>query len=48
MGIQDKEISKDFIFSSRGINHKIDGGDILVLLGYKQDIQKFMNEILQL
>ena len=45
LGIQDKELSKNFIFTSRGINHKIDGGDILVLLGHKEDLEKFIKEV---
>ena len=45
LGIQDKELSKNFIFTSRGINHKIDEGDILVLLGHKEDLEKFINEV---
>lgn len=45
LGIQDKEIGKEFIFSSRGINHKIDDGDILVILGKSADIKRFVNFI---
>jgi len=45
LGIQDKELSKSFIFTSRGINHKIDEGDILVLLGHKKDLEKFKSEM---
>ena len=45
LGIQDKEISNKFIFSSRGINHKIDEDDILVVLGHKNDILNFIKDI---
>jgi len=45
LGIQDKEISNQFIFSSRGINHKIDEDDIIVVLGYKSDIIRFKKEV---
>jgi len=45
LGIQDKEISNEFIFSSRGINHKIDEGDVIVVLGHTNDIQNFINKI---
>jgi voltage-gated potassium channel len=45
LGIQDKEISNEFIFSSRGIDHKIDEDDILVVLGYKNDILDFIKNI---
>lgn len=41
IGIQDKELSHEFIFSSRGINHKLDSGDILVVLGREEDIKLF-------
>ena len=41
LGIQDKEISDEFIFFSTGMNHKIDAGDTLVVLGHFQDLQKF-------
>lgn len=41
LGIQDREISSDFIFSSRGINHKLDNGDTIVILGKSQDIENF-------
>lgn len=46
IGIKDKEISDDFIFSSAGINHKIDGGDILVVIGHKKDVQRFIKEMI--
>ena len=41
LGIQDKELSDKFIFFSTGINHKIDAGDTLVLLGHFDDLTKF-------
>ena len=46
LGIQDKEISNDFIFSSRGINHRIDENDIIVVLGKKEDIARFKKKVL--
>ena len=45
LGIQDKEISNKFIFSSRGINHKIDEDDIVVVLGEKENILDFKKDI---
>ena len=45
LGIQDKEISDKFIFFSTGINHKIDAGDTLVLLGHEHNLKKFRDEI---
>jgi voltage-gated potassium channel len=41
LGIQDKEIQDKFIFYSNGINHKIDYGDTIVLLGKDKDLQNF-------
>lgn len=43
LGIQDKELSDKFIFFSTGINHKIDQGDTLVVLGHASDLKKFKN-----
>lgn len=45
LGIQDKELSEDFIFFSAGINHKIDEGDTLVLLGRPTELAKFKESI---
>ncbi|MBI3874040.1 MAG: hypothetical protein HY307_03430, partial [Arcobacter sp.] len=44
LGIQDKELSKEFIFTSRGINHKIDDGDTIVVLGKNDDISKLLED----
>jgi len=41
IGITDKEISDNFIFATKGINHKFDAGDILVLLGESQVLENF-------
>jgi voltage-gated potassium channel len=41
LGIQDKEISDKFIFFSTGINHKIDAGDTIVMLGFDHDLREF-------
>jgi len=45
LGIQDKEIGDKFIFFSTGINHKIDSGDTLVILGHEHNLEKFKDEI---
>lgn len=42
LGVQDKEIQEKFIFYSSGINHKIDDGDTLVLLGKSDNLQTFI------
>jgi voltage-gated potassium channel len=41
LGIQDKEIQDKFIFYSSGINHKVDEGDTIVLLGKHLDLINF-------
>jgi len=41
IGIADKELGEDFIFNSSGINHKIDVGDTLVVMGYSDDLKEF-------
>jgi len=41
LGIQDKELTDNFIFYSSGINHKIDNGDTLVILGRSNDLKIF-------
>jgi len=41
IGITDKEISDNFIFATKGINHKFDAGDILVLLGESKVLENF-------
>jgi voltage-gated potassium channel len=45
LGIQDKELSDKFIFFSTGINHKIDAGDTLVVLGHEHNLKRFRDEI---
>ena len=41
IGIADKELGENFIFNSKGINHKIDVGDTLVVMGYSEDLKNF-------
>ncbi len=41
IGLVDKELGNKFIFITRGINHKIDAGDVLVVVGKKEDIKNF-------
>ena len=45
LGILDKELGEKFIFFSKGINHKLDGGDILVAIGNRRDIRTFEKQI---
>ncbi len=41
IGMIDKEIGNQFIFSTVGFNHKVDSGDILVCIGKDEDIDRF-------
>lgn len=45
LGILDRELGEKFIFNSKGINHKIDEGDILVVVGKSSDMKDFRNFI---
>ena len=45
LGIVDKELGNKFIFITRGINHKIDAGDILVIMGRKDDVRRFEEKL---
>ena len=45
LGIMDKEISDKFIFNTKRINHKIDDGDVLVVVGKNEDLEKFSKYI---
>jgi len=48
LGIQDKELSDKFIFFSTGINHKIDAGDTIVMLGFDYDLLEFKKLIAEI
>jgi len=45
IGISDKELGEDFIFVSRGINHKFDAGDILVVMGETPALEEFYKKL---
>lgn len=47
LGIMDNELSNKFIFNTRGINHKIDEGDILVVVGDTVGLEKFRKKVEQ-
>ncbi len=47
MGLVDKEVADNFIFITKGVNHKIDDGDILLLFGFKEDIKILKDKLLQ-
>jgi Trk K+ transport system NAD-binding subunit len=45
LAVVDQEISTSFIFTSRGQKHQLDPGDLLIVIGYDQDIKAFEREI---
>ncbi|NPA82543.1 MAG: TrkA family potassium uptake protein [Epsilonproteobacteria bacterium] len=45
IGIIDKERGNNFVFITKGINHKIDAEDILLIIGYKEDIKRFIRDL---
>ena len=47
IGISDKELGEDFIFVSRGINHKFDAGDILVVMGETPSLEAFYKRLME-
>jgi len=45
VAIVDKEVSDNVQFITKGVNHKIDRGDILVVVGDKEDIERFKEDL---
>jgi len=41
IGLHDQELKKEFIFITEGHNHKLDKGDILVVIGDSAEIARF-------
>ena len=44
IGMIDKELGDQFIFSTIGLDHKIDTGDILVCIGKESNLERFTQE----
>ena len=44
VGIHDKEFKKEFIFITEGFNHKLDTGDILVVIGQNEEILRYKKD----
>jgi voltage-gated potassium channel len=44
VGIHDKELKKQFIFITEGHNHRLDAGDILVVIGESEEITRYKKE----
>ena len=45
VGIVDKEMSDNVQFVTKGINHKIDAGDVLILTGDIDEIEQLKNDL---
>ncbi len=45
IAVVDKELSTSFLFTSKGYNHALDAGDILVVVGYDKDIDALELEV---
>ncbi len=45
IGIVDKELGNKFTFITKGVSHKLDAGDILVVIGKKESIDRFEKEL---
>ena len=44
-GILDKNLNQHFLFTSKGFHQIIDNGDILIVIGYIQDIERFKSDL---
>jgi voltage-gated potassium channel len=44
IGMIDKEMGNQFIFSTVGLDHNVDTGDILVCIGKESNLEKFIQE----
>jgi voltage-gated potassium channel len=47
LGLVDIELGSKFIFITSGVEHKLDAGDILVCIGYNEDLDRFEQRIKQ-
>jgi len=45
IGMVDKELSQNVQFVTKGYNHKIDEGDILIVVGEIEEIERFKNDL---
>ncbi|MCW8944709.1 MAG: NAD-binding protein [Sedimenticola sp.] len=44
LGVVDRELGDEFIFASSGLNHKLDAGDVLVVIGAGPALEKLRIE----
>ncbi|NPA87296.1 potassium channel family protein [Caminibacter pacificus] len=45
IAIVDKEMSENVQFITRGVNHKIDAGDVLIVVGDMEEIERFKEDL---
>lgn len=45
LAIADKELEAEFTFTTQGHNHKVDRGDVLVVMGREKDLENFEKAI---
>ncbi|MEO1928520.1 MAG: NAD-binding protein [Nautiliaceae bacterium] len=45
IGMVDKELSENVQFVTKGYNHKIDAGDVLIVVGDKDEIERFKDDL---
>jgi voltage-gated potassium channel len=45
MGVVDLEMGHELIFCNRGLNHLLDGGDMLVVIGPREEIARLRQDI---
>ncbi len=45
MGVVDLQMSSDLIFCNRGVSHRMDGGDLLVVLGPGEEIARLREDL---
>jgi len=45
IGMIDKRLSNQFLFITSGLEHKLDIGDVLVCMGYNEDLDRFEKHI---
>ena len=45
LAVVDFRMSESFVFTTKGYNHMLDPGDVLVVIGYDKDIKAFEKEI---
>lgn len=45
LAVVDQDVSTSFIFTGKGQKHKLDPGDMLIVIGYEKDISNFERSI---